>query len=134
MEPAVEVLDRAIPLCLALGNENWLYAQTQAQADDAAEKASCVAKATELTAIIELRLLRQAQMLPSVHQEAQDAVHAAAVNEFHIDGLVKDILADQEVVTGRISLQVARPDNVDLVHMVGVSRLRPWVFVARDAR
>ena len=115
----------AIPLRLALGDEDWLNAQTQAQTDDTAEKASGVAKATELTAIIELRHLRQAQVLPSVRQEAQDTVHAATVNEFHIDGLVKDILADQKVVTGRISLQIARPDYVDLVQMVGVSRLRP---------
>jgi hypothetical protein len=87
-------------------------------------------EATELAAVVELDFLRQAQLLPSVRQEIHDHVHLAAANELNVDGLVEDILADQEVVAGRVPFQVTRPHDIYLVHLVGVPCLRSWIFVA----
>ena len=128
LEPAVEVLHRAIAPRHALGNEDGLDPQTQAQADDPAEIAGGVAEAAELAPVIELNLLRQAQVLPGMHQEVQDDVHLATVDELQVDGLVEDVLAHQEIVAGRVPFQVARPNHIDLVHLVGVLSLRAGIF------
>lgn len=89
-----------------------------------------MAEATELAAVVELDLLRQAQLLPSVRQEIHDHVHPAAANELNVDGLVGDILADQEVVAGRVPVQVTGTHDIHLVHLVGVPYLRSWIFIA----
>jgi len=128
LEPAVEVLHRAIALGHARGDEDRLYSQSQAQADDPAEIASGIAEATELAAVVKLDLFRQAQVLPGVHQELQDHVHLAAADELYVDGLVEDVLADQEVVASRSPFQVAGSDDIDLVHLVGVLSVRHGIL------
>jgi hypothetical protein len=53
-------------------------------------------------------------------QEGQDPIHAAIWDQFKVDGLIEDVLTDQDVVPGLIALQVTRTDSVDLMDLVRV--------------
>lgn len=128
LEPTIEVLDRTVVFGHARGDEDDLDAQTQAKTNNPAEIASRMAEATEFATVVELDLRWQSQVLPGVHQKPQDQIHSAAVDELHIDGLIKGVLADQEVVSFGVSFQIAWTDDIDLMDLVGVLSTRAWVL------
>ena len=134
LKPTIEILDRAIALRLALGDEDRLYSQAQAQANGTTEIASGKAEAAELAPVVELDLLRQAQLLPGMYQKVHHHVHFAAVDELDVDRLVENVFADRKVVAGGTPFQVTWPNDVNLMHVIRVPRLWPRILVAGYTR
>src|SRR5262249_56533577 len=91
LEPAVEVLDRAVELGLPLRDEDRADAEAQAQADHPRQGARRRPPAGQLAGVVELDLLRAAQALPARAEEPQDLIHAAGIGQTQANGAVEGI-------------------------------------------
>src|SRR5262245_7571245 len=119
LEPAVEVLHAAVELRLPFGDEDRADAVAQAQPEHPRQGACAASPAAQLAGIVELDLLRQAQILPAFAEEPQDLVHAAGVGQTQADSAVEDVLAYPDVVAVAAALEVDRSDQIDLLEFVG---------------
>ena len=88
----------------------------------------------QLAGVVELDLLRPAQVLPALAEEPEDLVHAAGVGQAQADGAVEGVLAHPDVVAVAAALEVDRPDQIDLVEFVGGPGLRAGVLLAGQQR
>src|SRR5205823_2796095 len=134
LEPAVEVLHAAVELRLPRRDEHRADAEAQAQPDHPRQGPCPRAPAGQLAGVVELDLLRAAQILPALPEEPEDLVHAAGVGQAQADGAVEGILADPDVVALAAAPEVDRPDGIDLVQLVGGSGLRAGVLLPRQQR
>src|SRR5262245_2346468 len=119
LKPAVEVLDTAVELRLPFGDEHRADAVAQAQPDHPRQRARARPPAAQFAGVVELNLLRQAQILPAFAEEPQDLVHAAGVGQAQADSAVEDVLPHPDVVAVAAALEVDRSDQIDLVQFVG---------------
>jgi hypothetical protein len=103
LKPAIEVFYRTIPVRFLGRNEYHLYSESEARSNQPREKPGGLAKATELTAIIELHLGGEPQLLPRMDDEVKNRIHLATLGEFHIHGMVENVFTDQKVVAGGIT-------------------------------
>src|SRR5262249_35855769 len=134
LEPAVEVLHRAVELRLAGRDEDRPDAEVQAQPDDPRQGAGRRPPAGQLAGVVELDLLGEAQVLPALAEEPEDLVHAARAGQAEADGAVEGVLAHPDVVAVAAPLEVDRAHQVDLVEFVGGPGLRAGVLLARQQR
>src|SRR5215472_16745330 len=134
LEPAVEVLHAAVALRLPLGDEHGADAEPQAEPDHPRQAARRRAPAGQLAGVVELHLLRPAQVLPALPEEPQHLVHAAGEGQAQANGAVEGILAHPDVVAVAAPLEVDRPHQIDLVEFVGGPRLWAGVVLARQQR
>src|SRR5262249_9738796 len=129
LEPAVEVLHAAVELRLPLGDEHRADAEAEAEADHPRQGPRRCPPAGQFAGVIELDLLRPAQVLPALAQEAEHLVHAPGVGQAQADGAVEGILADPDGVAVAAPPEVDRPDQIDLVQLVGGAGLRAGVVL-----
>src|SRR5262249_30682832 len=134
LEPAVEVLDAAVELRLPFRDEHRPDAEAQAQPDHPRQGARVRPPAGQLAGVVQLDLLRQAQVLPALAEEPEDLVHAPGVGQAQADGPVEDVLAHPDVMPLAAALEVNRPDQIDLVQLVGSPGLRARPRLARQQR
>lgn len=81
----------------------------------------------QLAPVVHLKTPRESQEAPAVYQKLTDGLGLAMVGQFSIQGLVKHVFEHRIVVLGRVSFEVARPDQIDRVHVVGILRFRPRI-------
>ena len=130
LEPAVEVLHAAVELGLPFRDEDRLDAEPQAQADDPRQVACRRSPAAQLAGVVELDLGRPAQVLPTLAEEPEDLVHAAGIDQAQADGAIEGVLAHPDVIAVAAALEVDRPDQIDLVELVGGPGLRAGILLA----
>src|SRR5262249_20466721 len=106
----------------------------QAQPDHPRQRARTGPPAGQFAGVVQLDLLGDAQVLPALPEEPEDLVHAAGVGQAQADGAVGDILAHPHVVARAAGLQVDRPDQIDLVQLVGSPGLRAGPLLPRQQR
>src|SRR5262249_42318976 len=131
LEPAVEVLDTAVELWLPLGDEHRADGEAQAEANHPRQGARRRPPAAQLAGVVELDLLRPAQVLPARAEEPEDLVHLAGVRQAQADGAVEGVLADPDVGAVAAAQEVARPDQIDLLQLVGGPGLGSGVVLPR---
>src|SRR5512135_334951 len=134
LEPAVEVLHPAVELRLAGRDEHRPDAEVQAEPDDPRQGPCRGTPTGQFAGVVELDLLGEAQVLPALAEEPEDLVHAAGTSQPQADGAVEGILAHPDVVAVAAPPEVDRPDEVDLVELVGGPGLRAGVLLARQER
>src|SRR5262249_17074867 len=66
--------------------------------------------------------------------ERQRLVQGAGVGQAQANGAVEGVLAHPDVVAVAATLEVDRPDQIDLVQFVGGPRLRAGILLARQQR
>src|SRR5262249_56437989 len=115
LEPAVEVLHAAIALRFPSWDEYGADAEAQAQPDHARQRPRRRPPAGQLAGVVQLELLRSAQVLPALAEEPQDLVHAPRISQAQADGAVEDVFADPDVVTVAAAFEVDRSYEIDLV-------------------
>src|SRR5260370_4797327 len=119
LEPAVEVLHAAVELRLPCRNEDGADPEAQAEPDHPREGACRRPPAGQLAGVVELDLLRPAQVLPALAEEPENLVHAARAGQAQADSAVEGVLAHPEVVAVTAALEVDWPDEIHLVEFVG---------------
>src|SRR5271165_2101971 len=124
LKPAVEVLHAAVELGLPSRDEYGADVEAQTEPDHPRQGARRRPPAGQLAGVVELDLLRPAQVLPALAEEPEDLVHAAGAGQTQADGTVEDVLADPDVVAVPAALEVDGPDEIDLVEFVGRPGLR----------
>lgn len=132
MKPAVEVFHRAIILRFPLRDKDGLDADSQTQPNHPTEPVGRGTEATEFAAIITLEVFWKSLALPRLDQELYDRIHLVIFDEFHIDGLVKDVFVNQKIVASRTVLQIPRSHHIHLMDLIRVLSLRTGVFVPGD--
>jgi hypothetical protein len=109
LEPAVEVLHAAVELGLPGRDEHRADAIAQAKANHPRQGPRRPPPAGQLAGVLELDLLRPAQVLPTLPQEPEDRVYAAGIGQTQADGAVEGVLADPDVIAVAAALEVDRP-------------------------
>ena len=103
---------------------------TETQSDHSTEPLGRRAEAREFATIIKLEVFWNSLVLPRMDQEFYDRIHLTIFDEFHIDGLVKDVLVHQKIVARRTLLQIPRSHHIHLMDLIRVLRLRTGIFVS----
>src|SRR5262249_30401712 len=134
LEPAVEILDAAVELRLPFGDEHGADAVAQAQPDHPRQGPRRLPPAGPFAGVVELDLRGPAQVLPALAEEPQDLVHAAGLRQEKADGPVERVLADPDVVAVPAAPEVDRPNEIDLVQVVGGPSLRAGPLLAGQQR
>src|SRR5262245_31885759 len=98
LEPAVEVLHRAVERGLPFRDEHRADTEAQAEPDHPAQGAGRRSPSGQFAGVIELDLLRTPQLLPALAEEPQHLVHAARADQAQADGTVEGVLAHPDVV------------------------------------
>src|SRR5262249_49356564 len=93
LEPAVEVRHAAVELRLPLGDDPRAGAEAEAEPDHPRPGPRRVPPAGPLTGVVELGLLRSAQVLPALPEEPQDLVPAPGTGQARADGAIEGVLA-----------------------------------------
>src|SRR5262249_14261077 len=119
LEPAVEVLHRAVELRFPFGDEHGADAAAQAESNHPRQGACAGSPAGQLAGVVELDLLGQSQVFPALAEEPQDLIHAARVGQTQADRTVEGVLAHPDVVAVAATLEVDWSDQIDLVKLVG---------------
>src|SRR5512144_720760 len=109
LEPAVEVLHAAVELRLPFGNEHRADTEAETEPDHPRQGPRRGSPAGQFAGIVELDLLRSAQVLPAFAEEPEDLVHAAGGGQAEADGTVEGVLAHPDVVAVAPPLEVERP-------------------------
>src|SRR3954468_17555542 len=86
-------------------DEHGADAVAQAEPDHPRQGARRRPPATQLAGVVDLNLLRPAQVLPALAEEPEDFVHAAGAGQAQADGPVEGILADPDVVAVAAALE-----------------------------
>src|SRR5262249_17578826 len=116
------------------GDKYGADTEAQAESNHPRQRAGRWPPASQLAGVVQLDLLRAAQVLPALAQEPQDFVHAARIGQTQADSTVEGVFADPDVVAVAAALEVDRSYEIDLVEFVGGSRLRPGVLLAWQER
>src|SRR5262249_9714847 len=97
LEPAVDVLHRALALRLPFRAEPGADVEAQAQPDPPRQGPRRGAPAAQLAGVVELDLRGPTQILPAFAEEAEDFVHPARFGQAQANGPVERVLADPDV-------------------------------------
>src|SRR3954469_20397074 len=134
LEPAVEVLHAAVELRFPDRDEHRADAVAEAEPDHSRQGPRRGSPTGQLAGVIQLDLLRSAQVLPALPEEPQDLVHAPGTGQAQANGAVEGVLAHPDVVAVAAALQVDRPHQIDLVELVGCPGLWSGVLLTWQQR
>lgn len=129
LQPAIEVLDAALPLRLGWWDQHRFDAKAQAQAEHSREIPGGGPPTDDFAGVVELNDPWAAQGLPALSEEGQHGFHAARTAQFQANRAIENVLAGPQVIAFALAQQVERPNAIDLVHLIGVEGLRCWIGV-----